>query len=99
VSLRAFFLKSLPLTLLDIKFVTTEGLERPTPENSKPLQAGDDEGRGSLVYFNEATMYQSSETDSATLKEAKKKGHSGKTDYGEDIQKAFQDNAFHRRLL
>lgn len=83
---------------LDIKFVTTEGLERPTPANSKPLQRGDDEGRGSLVYFNEATMYQSSETNSATLGDAKKAGHSGKADYGNDVQKAFQNNVVHSRL-
>ena len=75
-----------------------EGHERPTPGNSKLLQEGDDEGRGSLVYFNQATMYQSSETDSATLGDAKKRGHSGKTEYGEDIQLAFQKNVVRRRL-
>jgi hypothetical protein len=85
--------------MLDIKFVTTEGQERPTPANSKPLQEGDDKGRGSLVYFNEATMYQSSETNSATLRDAKRKGHSGKTEYGEDIQQAFQKHTTRRRLL
>jgi hypothetical protein len=83
----------------DIKFVTTEGQERPTPANSRPLGVGDDEGRGSLVYFNEATMYQSSETNSATLGDAKKRGHSGKTDYGEDIGRAFQKNVVRRRLV
>jgi len=42
------------------------------------------------VYFNQATMYQSSETDSATLGAAKQNGHSGAADYGEDIKRAFE---------
>jgi hypothetical protein len=66
--------KSSPLIGLDIKFVTTEGLECPTPENSKPLQAGDDEGRGSLVYFNEATMYQSQKQTLPPSKRPKRRG-------------------------
>lgn len=74
--------------LLDFKFVTTNG-ERPTPENSKAIEPGDEEGRGSLVYFNQATMYACSETDSKTLQAAKEKGLSGTTDYGPSVQAAF----------
>jgi len=73
-----------------MKFVTTESGVHPTPENSKPVQPGDEEGRGSLVYFNEASMHQSSETVYPTLGKAKKAGLSGKTDYGTDAQAAFQ---------
>lgn len=98
MSHQAFKARS-PLIDLDIKFVTTEGQERPTLANSRPLEVGDDEGRGSLVYFNEATMYQSSETDSATLGEAKKRGHSGLTDYGDDVGQAFQKHVVRRRLV
>jgi hypothetical protein len=75
----------------DFRFVTTEGDERPTPENSTPIEDGDDEGRGSLVYFNQASMYRSSETNSGTLSEARRKGHSGKVDYGASVEQAFLD--------
>jgi len=35
-------------------------------------------------------MYQSSETNSATLTEVKNKGHSGMVNYGESVQEAFE---------
>lgn len=54
-----------------------------------PLGIGTGSGRGSLVYFNQATMFQSSETGYSTIKAAKQGGHSGLTDYGPDIQTAF----------
>lgn len=72
-----------------IQFVATDGLQRPTPENSRPIKAGDECGRGSLVYFNQATMYQTSETGYATVGEAIKAGDSGKVDYGTSAQAAF----------
>ncbi|KAJ7796696.1 hypothetical protein B0H13DRAFT_2508607 [Mycena leptocephala] len=40
----------------DVKWVTVDGNERPTPENSQPLEAGEGDGRGSMVFFNQATM-------------------------------------------
>jgi hypothetical protein len=82
------------LTLFsDIKFVTTESGARPSlssPKNWTPIQPGDGQGRGSLVFFNEASMYQSSETGFATLEDAREAGLSGNTDYGSDAQAAFQ---------
>ncbi|KDR72454.1 hypothetical protein GALMADRAFT_143286 [Galerina marginata CBS 339.88] len=78
------------IDICDFKFVTTEGNERPTPENSTPLSEGDDQGRGSLVYFNQATMYQSSETNHPTLMEAMENGHSGTTDYKGTTQNSFE---------
>jgi hypothetical protein len=72
-----------------IQFVMVDGLERPTPENSRPMRAGDEAGRGSLVFFNQATMYQTSETGHATLHDAVEAGHSGKVDYGLSAQEAF----------
>ena len=66
-----------------------DGLQRPTRENSRPIKAGDEQGRGSLVYFNQATMYQTSETGYATVGEAVESGHSGKSDYGANAQVAF----------
>ncbi|EDR02732.1 uncharacterized protein LACBIDRAFT_332267 [Laccaria bicolor S238N-H82] len=78
------------IDLTDFEFVTAPEGEQPTRQNSEPLVEGDEQGRGSLVYFNEATMYQSSETNCATLTEAKNKGHSGVVDYGESVQEAFE---------
>jgi hypothetical protein len=47
------------------------------------------EGRGSIVLFNEATMVMSSETDSATLKEARLRGKSGTVDYNKKVEEGF----------
>jgi hypothetical protein len=71
----------LTLELADFKFVTTDGQERPLPENSTPIEEGDDEGRGSLVYFNQASMYRCSEQDAedAPLH----------ADYSGSVQEAF----------
>lgn len=70
--------------------MATDGKQRPTPKNSRPIKEGDEQGRGSFVYFNQATMYQSSETGHATLNDAIKAGHSGKIDYGKSAQEAFE---------
>lgn len=79
---------SISLCNLDIKFVTTDGEDLPTPENSKPIQDGDDDGRGSVVWFNMATMLQSSESGADTLKEVRERGESG---YAEmTVQEAFE---------
>ena len=45
--------------------------------------------QGSLVFFNQATMYQSSEMDCSTVQEAIKAGGSGLADYGRSAQEAF----------
>ncbi|KAJ6565044.1 hypothetical protein B0H10DRAFT_2114478, partial [Mycena sp. CBHHK59/15] len=39
-----------------IKFVTTDIDAQPTPENTRPIQEGDREGQGSIVFFNQATI-------------------------------------------
>jgi hypothetical protein len=62
------------------------------------MQIGDGDGRGSLVYFNQATMYQSSETGHPTLRAAIKAGQSGKIDYGASAQQAFMEYAVFLRL-
>ncbi|KAF9000561.1 hypothetical protein BDZ89DRAFT_1121642 [Hymenopellis radicata] len=85
-----------------IKIVTTKNGEKPTPENSKPLDqqplerpenvseedwaAGN--GRGSVVWFNQASMFQTAETGYDTLTLAREAGHTGNCDvqtflYGE----------------
>ncbi|KAJ7068231.1 hypothetical protein C8F01DRAFT_599144 [Mycena amicta] len=73
-----------------IQFVTTDGNVRPTPENSRPIVAGDDEGRGSMVFFNQATMSHGPLTGFNTLKEAKAFGVDVTVDAGENINDAFR---------
>lgn len=82
----------------DIEFVSTAAGVRPTRENSTHLQEGDKKGRGSFVFFNEATMYQSSETGHSTLEEAKEAGHSGITSFPDDAQAAFSSRANYFRI-
>jgi hypothetical protein len=77
------------LKLKAIKFVMMDGRQRPTPQSSRPIKEGDEFGRGSLVYFNQATMYQPSEIGHATIREAIEAGCSGKVDYGTSAQEAF----------
>ncbi|TFK67546.1 hypothetical protein BDN72DRAFT_842893 [Pluteus cervinus] len=72
----------------EIHVVTTDG-SLPTHANSTPIVEDRACGRGSVVFFNQATMFQSSETDSSTLEEAISKGHSGKRDFAADIQQSF----------
>ncbi len=78
--------------LSGFKFVSAPEGETPRPDNTLPLGVGGEEGRGSWVYFNEASMHQSSETGYSSLKEARLRGHSGKTDYSSDIQRCFEQH-------
>jgi len=43
-------------------------------------------------------MYQSSETNSATIGDAVKGGHSGKTDYQKDIQESFEKHGVYTKI-
>jgi hypothetical protein len=74
----------------DVKWVTMDGNERPTPENSQPLQAGDGDGCGSLVFFNQSTMRSLPETGYNTMKESRANGGSGKVDFGDCLQRALE---------
>jgi hypothetical protein len=56
------------------------------------------DGRGSLVWFSQASMFQSSELDSNSVKEAKRKGHSGKTDFKADAEAAYTKFANFKRI-
>ncbi|KAJ7169039.1 hypothetical protein B0H12DRAFT_1246924 [Mycena haematopus] len=84
------------LDVHQIQFVTTDGRARPTRENSRPIEAGDDMGRGSFVFFNQSTMRHGPETGFNTLKEAKAHGHSGVSDYGASAQEAFSKHVVFR---
>ncbi|KAK7054082.1 hypothetical protein R3P38DRAFT_2499959 [Favolaschia claudopus] len=74
----------------EIEFVSTKGPVFPTPSNSTPLRHGSDEGRGSMVFFNQSTMCTGSSTGYATLKEARAHGHSGAIDITLTCQEAFE---------
>ena len=69
-----------------LKLVRTNR-EWPTPENSQPI--GGTEGRGSMVWFNMATMLQSSETGFLILKEASAAGVPDTYDFKGTAQEAF----------
>ncbi|PPQ97406.1 hypothetical protein CVT26_006808 [Gymnopilus dilepis] len=71
-----------------MKFVLTDG-EKPTPKNSTPLGGLGDEGRGSLVFFNQASMYRGAETGFDTLTEARSAGMSGSISSAEQVNLAF----------
>ncbi|KAJ3933560.1 MAG: hypothetical protein NXY57DRAFT_891814 [Lentinula lateritia] len=78
--------------LIDLPIVTTLNGEKPSKQNSKPLyycgcnshegsQAwAEADGRGSMVWFNQASMFQTSETGFNTLKEAREAGAKDKCD-------------------
>lgn len=61
-------------TFIDIdKYImVTDNGEHPTPDNSAPLNDGS--GRGSVVWFNQATMFQTAELGVSTMGKAKRLG-------------------------
>jgi hypothetical protein len=71
-----------------LKIVVTNG-NAPTLDNSEELMNQQDLGRGSFVFFNQASMFQGPETGFDTLSEARKKGHSGHLDFGANAREAF----------
>ncbi|KAJ3846237.1 hypothetical protein EV368DRAFT_89341 [Lentinula lateritia] len=74
------------IDLSDLPVVTTQTSERPTKENSAPLYFcncdthegnqgwADADGRGSMVWFNQASMIQTSELGVPTIQQAKQQG-------------------------
>lgn len=86
------FFFSLPLVeftgfTTDVKLVTAPKGEKPTRENSEEI--GREEGRGSIVLFNQASLFQSSETDSPSLKAAKADGKDTTSNFAGNIQDSF----------
>ncbi|TFK60101.1 hypothetical protein BDN72DRAFT_864624 [Pluteus cervinus] len=75
----------------DFEVVSAPEGETPTQNNSKDLNGA--HGRGSMVFFNQATLFMSSETDSQTLNQAEKNGKSRKTDFSKDINACFKESA------
>ena len=58
---------------LELEFVRTRTPERPNPETATPLTEGNTahQGRGSIVWFTQASMLQSTELPFCTVKETK----------------------------
>lgn len=59
--------------------MTPKDVNKPTRENSTPLGINEEawmrgDGRGSIVWFNQATMFQTSELGFETIKQAKVAG-------------------------
>lgn len=86
----------LSFTSPGIKFVVTDG-ESPTQENSTALEDEED-GRWSIVLFNQASMMSPPETNYDSLTAAKKAGHSGITDWKAAVQEAFMSVAEFRDI-
>lgn len=82
------------MPLADFKFVTVDGTERPTPENSTPIVDTDGRGRGTFVYFNQSSMYQSAETDSDTLADAARAQKETTVSYSESVKAALEDYSY-----
>ncbi|KAJ7120520.1 hypothetical protein C8R43DRAFT_1136896 [Mycena crocata] len=73
---------------------TEPHVDKPTPENSHPFTDDDDLGRGSMVFFSQATMRYGPATGHNTLSAAKAAGRSRVADYDADIAVAFSQNVF-----
>lgn len=59
--------------------MTTADGSRPTRENSDPLDGG--AGRGSAVWFNQATMFQTAELGYNTMADAEEAGVDTRSGY------------------
>ena len=64
-----------------------------TPDGSRPIEGvecDDAQGRGSLVFFNQASLFQTAETNCASLKEAARKGVPTEANFGKDLTEAME---------
>lgn len=59
-----------------------------------PILDTDRRGCGTYVYFNQASMYQSAETDSESLKAARLAGKKTTVCYTESIKAALEDYSY-----
>ncbi|KAJ7172104.1 hypothetical protein C8R46DRAFT_1258041, partial [Mycena filopes] len=74
-----------------LKFVCAEeDIERPTPENSREIVAGDTTGRGSMVFFSQSTMRQGPVTGCDTVEQAMAAGHEGVMNPHQSVEEAFR---------
>jgi hypothetical protein len=59
--------------------------ERPTRANSCPLEEADESGRGSIVWFNQSTSFQTAELSHATVKETRAAGNPTHTPFKDHV--------------
>jgi hypothetical protein len=74
--------------------VTTDTCAQPTEKNFRNVVPGDRKGRGSMVFFNQATMRTLAVTGHDSLNVAQANGQSRTSDWGESAQKAFTRTEF-----
>ncbi|KAI1787490.1 hypothetical protein LXA43DRAFT_1028896 [Ganoderma leucocontextum] len=72
------------VNLTDLQFVTTSDGALPTPQTASPLDGV--EGRGSIVLFNQASLFQYAELGS-TVSQAKQRGMSASCDNEEYVDR------------
>jgi hypothetical protein len=65
-------------------------VDKPTHENSCEITEDDDMGRGSIVFFSQATMRTGPLTGYDTWKKASEAGVNTKVDVESDVRAAFQ---------
>src|SRR3977135_57640 len=85
--------------LPDFEWVTTLNGEIPTPGNCSPLlrPEGGGNGRGSMVWYNQATMFQTAELGAPTIKhllDQQKRTSSGFTVIRCPTKEMIQDGFF-----
>ena len=74
---------------LDLEVISSDQFPDITKRGDYPQWCDDAEGRGSLVWFNQASMIQSACLNSYTVQEAKKTGINTATDFLGDVDKYF----------
>ncbi len=78
--------------IIDIHFLRSANGLPPTKTTALPLNDEGATGRGSMVFFNEATTYQTAELQYRTKKEAAEAGENVSRDFGSDANAAFHRN-------
>lgn len=75
---------------IDLEIVfTADDVSVPTRENSWNVDS-DLDGRRSVVWYNQASMFQTSKTGFPTLKEARANGFEGILDFGATVEEVFK---------
>lgn len=73
--------------ITDVEFVTTHDGALPTLDNSTPLE--NYAGRGSCVWFNQASMFQPGELEYPTIAQAQAAGAEAETDFQAHVDEGY----------
>ena len=85
----------------ELQLVVAHKGEAPTPDNTRPIHEGNTAecGRGSMVWFTQATMLQTAELPYATVKETRARAGKDDPSAGQfDAAAAFDDDFFPRAI-